>query len=150
MSRVDVKIDRLLNFIYKSDIEKLNDHLPTEFKSLKDISSNNLHTIKSRNGLDIIIDRSEINLLCNLLPLDLHDKLMLPIIFLRRMDLGKGVYELLGGKVEAFTILKLLGRDISLENITLPIRIYRPQLFKLKTILPTSIIVAFSTPIEEE
>jgi len=150
VSRVNVKIDRLLNFIYKSDIEKLNDHLPTEFKSLKDIASNNSYTIKSRNGLDIIIDRNEINLLCNLLPSDLHDKLMLPIIFLRRIDLGRGIYELLGGKVEAFTILKLLGHDISPENITLPIRIYRPQLFKLKTILPTSIIIAFSTPIEEE
>jgi len=150
MSNVDARIGRLLDFIYKSEIEKLNDHLPRELKSLKDIASNSLYTLKARDGSNIIIDRNEVSMLCNLLPSDLHDKLMLPLIFLRRIDLGRGAYELLGGKVEAFTVLKILGYNVSLEEVTLPLRLYKPQIFKLKMMLSTLVMIAFSTFNEDD
>ncbi|MEM2136588.1 MAG: DUF61 family protein [Candidatus Methanomethylicia archaeon] len=148
MFRHNDSFDRVIHYIYKSDIERLNAHLPRNFKSLNELVCGVDTTIKAIDGSDIIIDREELNLLCRIIPKDFHDKLKLPLVFLRRIDLGRGIYELLGDKIEAFTVLKFLGTNTPISDIKLPLRIYRPQLFKLKTLLPTSVTIAFSS-IEE-
>ncbi|MCS7097305.1 MAG: DUF61 family protein [Candidatus Methanomethylicia archaeon] len=143
MYPLDKRFDRILNLIHETDIKKLNDHLPKEYRTLKAIISNGLYVFKAKNDSDIIIDPGEVEFIGKILPVNFHDKLKLPFIFIRRMDLGKGVYELLGDKIEAFTILKILYGDVEFEKVSIPLRLYRPQIFKLKTILPTSIIIAF-------
>jgi uncharacterized protein (UPF0216 family) len=137
------RIDRVLNLIYKSEIERINSHLPAEYKTLREIVSSNLPSVKARDGSDIIIDREDLDILGKVLPPELHEKLKLPLVFVRRMDLGVGAYELVGGIVEAFTVLRVMGENVSMDKVSLPLRIYKPHMFKLKMTIPSCVIISF-------
>ncbi|MCS7368604.1 MAG: DUF61 family protein [archaeon GBS-70-058] len=136
-------LDRVLNLIHRLDIERINSHLPAEYKTLREIVSSNPPSVKARDGSDIIIDREDLNFLSEVLPSDLHEKLRLPLVFVRRMDLGVGIYELVGGVVEAYTVLRIMGENISIDKVSLPLRIYKPHMFKLKMAIPSCVIISF-------
>ncbi|RLE52214.1 MAG: hypothetical protein DRJ20_00545, partial [Candidatus Methanomethylicota archaeon] len=70
----------------------------------------------------------------------------LPIVLIRRVDLGRGVFQVLGDKAEAYVVLKILEseRVQKVEDVTLPVYLYRPQVFKLRRILRTSMVIGFA------
>jgi uncharacterized protein (UPF0216 family) len=127
-------------------VEKLNDHLPKEYKTLDELLSMDSPSVKARDGGEIIFDRGELELLAQLIPKELYSQLRLPIVLLRRMDLGPGTFSLSGGKVEAYLALKLLGQvDVNLDGVELPIYIYRPQVQELRRKLRTLTVIGFAT-----
>ncbi|RLE48453.1 MAG: hypothetical protein DRJ18_01985 [Candidatus Methanomethylicota archaeon] len=136
----------LLNKIWKADIERINDHLPKEFKALSQLLESPTPMVKTKSGSQIIFDKEELERLSEIIPENLHDKLKLPIVLLRRIDLGRGVFQVLGDKVEAYVVLKVLGSEgvQSVEEVALPVYLYRPQVFKLRRKLRTSIVIGFA------
>lgn len=127
-------------------MEKLNDHLPKEYKTLDELLSMDSPSVKARDGGEIIFDRGELELLAQLIPKELYGQLRLPIVLLRRVDLGPGTFSLSGGKVEAYLALKLLGQvDVNLDEVELPIYIYRPQVQELRRKLRTLTVIGFAT-----
>jgi uncharacterized protein (UPF0216 family) len=127
-------------------VEKLNDHLPKEYKTLDELLSMDSPSVKARDGGEIIFDRGELELLAQLIPKELYGQLRLPIVLLRRVDLGPGTFSLSGGKVEAYLALKLLGQvDVNLDEVELPIYIYRPQVQELRRKLRTLTVIGFAT-----
>jgi uncharacterized protein (UPF0216 family) len=127
-------------------VEKLNDHLPKEYKTLDELLSMDSPSVKARDGGEIIFDRGELELLAQLIPKELYSQLRLPIVLLRRVDLGPGTFSLSGGKVEAYLALKLLGQvDVNLDGVELPIYIYRPQVQELRRKLRTLTVIGFAT-----
>lgn len=127
-------------------MEKLNDHLPKEYKTLDELLSMDSPSVKARDGGEIIFDRGELELLAQLIPKELYSQLRLPIVLLRRVDLGPGTFSLSGGKVEAYLALKLLGQvDVNLDGVELPIYIYRPQVQELRRKLRTLTVIGFAT-----
>ena len=127
-------------------MEKLNDHLPKEYKTLDELLSMDSPSVKARDGGEIIFDRGELELLAQLIPKELYGQLRLPIVLLRRVDLGPGTFSLSGGKVEAYLALKLLGQvDVNLDGVELPIYIYRPQVQELRRKLRTLTVIGFAT-----
>jgi uncharacterized protein (UPF0216 family) len=127
-------------------VEKLNDHLPKEYKTLDELLSMDSPSVKARDGGEIIFDRGELELLAQLIPKELYGQLRLPIVLLRRVDLGPGTFSLSGGKVEAYLALKLLGQvDVNLDGVELPIYIYRPQVQELRRKLRTLTVIGFAT-----
>jgi uncharacterized protein (UPF0216 family) len=127
-------------------VEKLNDHLPKEYKTLDELLSMDSPSVKARDGGEIIFDRGELELLAQLIPKELYGQLRLPIVLLRRVDLGPGTFSLSGGKVEAYLALKLLGQvDVNLDGVELPVYIYRPQVQELRRKLRTLIVIGFAT-----
>ncbi len=146
----DVRLaKRILDKIWQSDVEKINDHLPKEFKTLSQLLKSDTPNVVTKSGSLIIFDKDELNLIAKIIPQNFQNKLKLPIILLRRLDLGRGIYQVLGGKIEAYTILKILYRNNpdkspSINDINLPLYLYRPQVFELKKLLKTSLVIGFS------
>ena len=103
-------------------------------------------SVKARDGGEIVFDRAELEMVAQLLPKELHCQLRLPIVLLRRIDLGPGVFSVSGGKAEAYLTLKLLARrNLDLERVELPLYIYRPEVQELRRRLRTLTVIGFAT-----
>ncbi len=138
--------ERMLDRIWRSEVERINEHLPREFKSLSELLKSQTPHVTTRSGSPLILDREELELIAKIAPKKLHEKIRLPIVLLRRLDLGRGVFQVLGGKAEAYVVLKILGekRAEEIGESDLPLYLYKPQVFKLKKALRTCTVIGFS------
>ncbi|MEM4699785.1 MAG: DUF61 family protein [Candidatus Nezhaarchaeales archaeon] len=137
--------ERFLKALLKHEVERINEHLPKEFKTLEELLSMDDPCVKARDGGEIIFDRAELEMIASLLPKELHSQLRLPIVLLRRMDLGPGVFSVSGGKIEAYLALKLLSRrEVALSDVEVPLYIYRPEVQELRRKLRTSTVIGFA------
>lgn len=141
-------ISRILNRIWRADVERINDHLPKEFKTLSQLLDSDEPMVETKSGMPLIFDKDELSKLAEIIPSDIHDKLKLPFILLRRLDLGRGVFQVLGGRNELYAIAKILGASKEIKSIHSiveePFYLYKPQVFKLKRLFRTIIVVGFA------
>jgi len=100
-------IDRLL----QHEIDTLNDHLPEYRVTLKDLLAQNMPRFITRCGEESVFRVEELDFLKHEVPEPFHEDIRLPIILLRRLDYGPGIYTVAGNKVELFLIQKILGYD---------------------------------------
>ncbi len=138
------------NFL-QHEIETLNDHLPEFRVTLKELLIQDEPKFYTRCG-DVSVFRIEdIEFLRDEVPEIFHDDIRLPIIILRRLDYGPGIYTVAGNKAELFTIHKVLGYDnLSWENFSswVPVeQLARPQIQKIRQKMPstTTIGIVFTT-----
>ncbi|MFX1487305.1 MAG: DUF61 family protein, partial [Promethearchaeota archaeon] len=94
--------DRFLHTIWSSEIKNINDHLPKHFKTLKELLQEEKPHVITRDGSKYPLDKKELKTVANLLSNEYHSKLKLPIILIRRIGLGPGVFSIGGGKIENF------------------------------------------------
>ena len=139
--------DKFLRVIWKYEIERINDHLPKKTRSLSSLLEEEEPYVISRDGGNFTIDKDELNFLASFIPKELHDFIRLPIVLIRRLDLGKGVFTISGGKLERFVIHKLL-KNIDApfseyRNIELPLYIYWPHVAELRRRFKTIITIGF-------
>jgi len=124
-------IDRFLKALWDHEVQKMNDHLPRERRSLEELLSMPKPSIPTRKGSDYTFDWESLRNLAELVPEEYHGRLHLPIILTRRTDLGKGTFSVSGGKLEAFLAERLLELNdkpfSSFQEAVLPLYIYRPQ-----------------------
>jgi len=134
LRRPDSFGERAFRALLKHEVERINEHLPSEFRTLSELLSMECPSVRARDGGEIIFDRGELEYVASILPRELHDKLTLPIVLMRRIDLGPGVFSVSGGKVEAYVALKVLneGGEVDMDRIQLPLYIYRPQVQVLR------------------
>jgi uncharacterized protein (UPF0216 family) len=108
----------------------------------------------TRNGEKSILKMDEISELVRLVPLRFHDEIRLPIVILRRMDYGTGIYTIAGGKAELFMIHQLLGYvDLEWDDFQKwkPIeKLMRPQVQAIRQRLPSTSCIGFVTSVEKE
>ena len=99
-----------------------------------------------------MLKKDEIEQLARIVPPEYHDAVKLPLIILRRMELGKSVYTVSGDKVEEFTVKKILGRTAEdykamyLEDTTF--FLYRPDVSELVRRFHSLVVIAFGIPKE--
>lgn len=126
----------------------MNDHLPRRTVPLDELLREERPAIKARDGTDLWIDKDELLMIANLVPVDLHSRLYLPIILIRRMDLGEELFTISGGKLEAFLAAKILGiteNDFaSYEGADIPQYLYRRQVQGLRRKLRTLSATGFA------
>ena len=137
------------------DIDTLNDHLPDSRHPLSELIEIASPQFRTRNGEISILRKEEIDTLAAEVPSRFHDDVRLPVVILRRLDYGPGIYTVAGNKIELFTIHRVLGYvDLEWEKLgdwkqveTLT----RPQVQLLRRKLPssTSIGIAMSTKEKE-
>jgi uncharacterized protein (UPF0216 family) len=139
--------DKMLNYIWKHDVNKLNDHLPSKTVALSELLSLRQPAIKTRDGTNFWIDKDELKRIASLVPSRLHTELHLPIILIRRMDLGEGIFSIGGGKLEAYFAAKMLGITQEpfdhYESADIPQYIYRPQVQELRRKLRSLSVIGF-------
>ncbi len=138
------------------DIDTLNDHLPESRHPLSELIKTDSPQFRTRDGEISVFRKEELDKLAADVPLKLHDEVHLPIVILRRLDYGTGIYTVAGNKVELYMVHRLLGYvDLEWENFShwKPVeKLSRPQVQLLRRKLPstTSIGIAMSTKEKEE
>ena len=140
--------ERMLTYIWKHDVSKLNDHLPGKTFSLSELLSARQLVIKTRDGGNFWIDKDELMRIAALVPAKFHAELHLPIILIRRLDLGEGVFSVGGSKLEAFFSTRMLGITQesydSYECADIPAYFYRPQVQELRRKLRSLSVIGFA------
>jgi uncharacterized protein (UPF0216 family) len=131
------------------DIDTINDHLPMIRPSLKGLLELQIPEYLTRVGKKSTFKHEEIELLANEVPTKFHNEVKLPIVVLRRLDLGRGIYSVTGSKPELFLIWKIIGQ-VDLEWGELAEwkprdRMYRPQVQILRRKLPSATCIGFTT-----
>jgi uncharacterized protein (UPF0216 family) len=133
------------------DIDTLNDHLPESRHPLSELLETDSPQFRTRDSNVSVFRKDELEELAAEVPSRFHDDVRLPIVLLRRLDYGAGIYTMAGNKVELFMIFRIIGYvDLEWENIGdwKPVeKLARPQVQVLRQKLPstTSIGIAMST-----
>lgn len=137
------------------DIDTLNDHLPESRHPLSELIEADSPQFRTRDGEISVFRKEELAELAAEVPSMFHDDIRLPIVLLRRLDYGSGIYTIAGNKVELFMIHRILGYvDLGWENFGgwKPVeKLAKPQVQVLRRKLPstTSIGIALSTKEKE-
>ncbi|MHA1636712.1 MAG: DUF61 family protein [Candidatus Thorarchaeota archaeon] len=144
---------RFLERMIEREIDSANDHLPQRRIPLTDLLSTDSPIFKTRCGEDSAFIKEEVQMFADKIPSAYHSSILLPVVILRRRDLGSGIYTVTGSKVELFFIQQLLGYvDLGWGEFsrwqTID-RFVRPQVQLLRRKLPSTSVIGFvgtSTP----
>jgi uncharacterized protein (UPF0216 family) len=127
---------------------KINDHLPKNYKTLESLLTSEDPYVLTLKGDRIVFKKEELQFLAKIVPKKYHGKLQLPIVFIRRIDMGEGVFSISGGKIERGVVMKLLGlTDDSFpedESTFLPY-IYRYQVLEVRRKIRSLTTIGFAT-----
>ena len=145
-------LERTFDALLGRELRKLNTHLPKQRRSLKELLASTDPSVPAVDGSLILLKKEEVEELGRIVPLEYHDSLRLPIIVLRRMELGRSVYTVSGERVEEFTVEKILGRTdadyhaMHFENE--PFFLYRPDVSELIRRFHSLVVIGFGVPKE--
>jgi uncharacterized protein (UPF0216 family) len=145
-------VDRAFDALIGYEIQKLNNHLPKQRRTLSELlATNNDPTIEAIEGT-ILLRRSELQELAKIVPTEYHDRLRIPFVILRRMEMGRSIYTVAGDRIETFTIQKILGRtDDSFHEMYKDREqtfLYRPEVTELVGKFHTLVVIGFGVPQE--
>jgi len=85
-------LDRAFDAALGHEIRKLNAHLPKQRQTIAQLLKATNPTIETVDGTSILLKTEELQKLAGIIPKSYHDRIRLPMIILRRMDLGKSTY----------------------------------------------------------
>jgi len=139
-------IDRVSR-VLAQEIERINDHLPRETRTLKELLGMREPKVLTRAGDELIMDRRELELLADMVPAQHHDKLRLPIVILRMIEMGEGVYMICGGDLEAKVIARVLGPNAVYYHDGRAF-LYKPYIAILRSKLRTTTVIGFVSSME--
>ncbi len=145
------RYDRIMRRLIKEEVRRINLHLPKYSKSLSELLNEKEPKVEAVDGSLIIMRKNELEELAKIVPKEHHKKFNLPIVVLRRMDLGRGTFTPLGGKIERFTIKKILGlTSLPFDSISQdePCHLYRPQVQELLRKFKSLVVIGFGVPEE--
>jgi len=137
-----------LSKIWMREIEKLNDHLPRNYGTLESLLESKDPYVLTMDGDRIIFKKEELQFLADMVPKEYHGKLQLPIVFIRRIDMGEGVFSISGGKIEKGVVMKLLGLTddpFSEDENNFHPYIYRHQVLEVRRKIRSLTTIGFAT-----
>jgi uncharacterized protein (UPF0216 family) len=142
-----------MDAVIGQELHKLNNHLPKQRLTLTELLKKENPTAESMDGSSIVFKKSELEELASLVPSEYHDRIRLPIIVLRRMELGKSVYTVAGNPTEEFLVKKLLGMTSEeyhrrLRQEEPPAYLYRSQIVELIRRFHSLVVMGFGVPKE--
>ena len=142
--------DSKLTKFLKHEIDNVNMHLPKKRVNL-DIALKGYNLYITKEDSQIHISKKEIQLLSELCPRERYKSVYLPILIIRRRDLGSGTYIISGELIEQYLVLRALEKiDTSWDQFTKKeykpksFFLYKPDLIELRKKLPTSTVIGFS------
>ena len=142
-------IDRMI----EHEFDTVNDHLPKYKVSLIDLIDSESPSYITRSEETSTFRKEEIDFLKAEVPSEYYDEVLLPIVILRRISYGKGIYTVSGNKTIQFLIGKIVGYvDLEWSQISRWNPIYqlaRPQVQVLRRKLPSTTCLGFTTATDE-
>lgn len=144
--------ERAFDAVLARELRKLNTHLPKRRRSLKELLTSTDLTVLAMDDSAIVLRKEEIDELARIVPLEYQESVRLPLIILRRMELGKSVYTVSGDRVEEFTVKRILGKtDADYHSMQLdhqPLFLYRPDVSELIRRFHSLVVIGFGVPKE--
>lgn len=141
--------DRVADSVLRQELRHLNSHLPKERRTLIDLLEETQPTVTSVSGHSIRMKKEELFEMSNMLPEEISRRVRLPIVLLRRRDLGTGAFTVLGDRYEEYATLLLAGSvKSSFEDFkreTQNITIYKPQVSELLRKFHSLIVIGFGS-----
>jgi uncharacterized protein (UPF0216 family) len=101
--------DRFIDASLRDDMRKLNSHLPKNRRTLRELLSDPAPRVPAASGDMIKMKKHELEELSRSLPTEANSRVKLPIVLLRRRDLGPGAFTVMGDRYEEFAMLLLAG-----------------------------------------
>ena len=132
-------------------VKRINAHLPKNRKSLLQLLNEDSPYVEATDGSKIYFKKRDIEEVSKILPKKFHGSLMLPILIVRRIKLGKGVFTVMGGRIEKHLVKKVLGLTSSpFEDFEGgEVYLYKVQVQELLSKLGSLIVIGFEVPEEE-
>jgi uncharacterized protein (UPF0216 family) len=143
--------DRVFDALIGRELQRINAHLPKQRRALSELLKLSNPTVEAVDGSSILLKSSELNALAEIVPAEYRDRVKLPFIIVRRMDLGKSVYTVSGDLIEDFTVQKIIGNTDDFHELykhNEPAFLYRPQLTELLNQFHSLVVIGFGIPNE--
>ncbi len=139
--------DRFADTMLRDEMRRLNAHLPRKRLTISELLGLETALVPSVDGGKIVMKTEELLALSKSVPEDLLARVKLPIVFLRRTDLGRGAFVLLGDRVEEYALFRIVsGSDIALEEFReqpAPLIFYKPQVSELLRRFHSLVVIGF-------
>jgi len=140
--------DRLSRFL-QTEIDQINTHLPAKPIQLSLILKMKQPKYKLRDGQFSDFNSDEIESIKEIIPEKYWKQVLLPIIILRRRDLGAGAFTVGGTDPNRYLIEKLFADDLPSFEIwrveKKDIKIfYKPQVRIIRKTYPSTTVIGFS------
>jgi len=150
VARENPERDRFFDAVFRDELKKLNSHLPKNRRTLEDLLADSSPSVASISGHNIRMKRDELEDLYRSLPLEVSRRVRLPIVLLRRRDLGAGAFTILGDAYEEYAMLVLAGTfKGTLEDFKTSTRgsrtIYKPQISELLQRFHSLMVLGFGS-----
>ncbi len=144
--------------IIERDIDSVNEHLPKKRVLLKDLLDADEPAYETKDGKMSAFKKDELIAIASDVPTEFHSEIMLPIVILRRMDLGPGMYAIAGSKVELFIVHRAIQKVVGhvdldwsgFQSWTANERLARPEVRVLRKTLQSTTCIGFTTAFERE
>jgi len=131
----------------RDEMRRLNAHLPRKRLTISELLTLEVLWVPSVDGGKIVMKRAELETLAKSLTEDLLSRVKLPLVLLRRTDLGLGAFALLGDRVEEYAVFRIVaGSNIPLEEFkdqTAPCVFYKPQVSELLRRFHSLVVIGF-------
>jgi uncharacterized protein len=140
--------DGFFDVMVQNEMRKLNTHLPKNRKTIRELLGEGEPTVSTVGGEKFSMKKAEVEALSAELPEALLDRVKLPIVLLRRRELGSGAFTLLGDSHEEYALSKILGdytgtlADFQRSKDP-PIVFYKPQVSELMRRFHSLIVIGF-------
>ena len=131
-------------------MRKLNSHLPKNRRTLKELLSDPAPRVPAASGDLIKMKKPELEELSRSLPAEANTRVRLPIVLLRRRDLGPGAFTIMGDRFEEYAMLLLAGSfrgsfEQFREQKSDPIVLFKPQISLLMRRFHSLLILGFGS-----
>ena len=147
-------MSKFIDKMIEHDIDTLNDHLPESRVPLSELIGLDTPQFKTRIGEVSVFRVDEVEQLANEVPRHFHDDIRLPIVILRRMDYGEGIYTIAGSKPELFMVHRIIGYvDLGWQELAVwkPVeKLARPQVQLLRRKLPSTTTIGIGMSSKEK
>ncbi len=135
----DVYFKDLVSRVLAQELRLINKHLPYKRVSLCDLKKMSIPYLVLRDGSTHLIDPKELEYIEGLLKEEAC-KLMIPVIIEARQSLGEGSY-VVRDEMAKKLVSTILGLEYEWGK---PLIIYRPHVYRLRELLPTTTTIIFS------
>jgi uncharacterized protein (UPF0216 family) len=147
-------LSKFIDKMIEHDIDTLNDHLPESRVPLSELIGVVSPQFRTRIGEISVFRIEELEQLALEVPERFHEDIRLPIIVLRRLDYGPGIYTVAGNKVELFLLHRIIGYvDLEWEDFARwkPVeKLARPQVQALRRKMPSTTIIGIGMTSKEK
>ena len=147
-------MSKFIDKMIEHDIDTLNDHLPDSRVPLCDLIGLENPQFRTRIGETSVFRVEEIEELVQEVPPKFHEDIRLPIVVLRRLDHGSGMYTVAGNKPELFMVHRIIGYvDLEWKNFATwkPVeKLARPQVQILRRKLPSTTTIGIGMSSKEK